>query len=147
MPMIGKLHKRGGARPQYDAMGMAKLLSSGNIWGGAADQIDLVVIEKQQTMPKQGIVSAFVLGYGAGLWEGICVALGIRYVIVRPRTWQTRMHRDISGDDPKEKSILVCQRLYPDVDLRRTERCRTYDDNKADSILIACYGLSELANY
>jgi len=112
--------------------------------------IDLVVLEKQQTMPAKlrgrrlGGASSGKIMYGFGLLHGILVGKGIRHVIVHPRTWRSKLLRDIPGDDNKGRSILAAQRLFPDVDLRRTERCRIPDHNKADSLLLAYYGMQWL---
>ena len=41
-------------------------------------------------------------------------------------------------------SILAAKRLYPTVSLKRTERCSNDDDNIADSLLLAAYGLKKV---
>ena len=105
----------------------------------------LVILEKQQSFHKQGVVSTFSTGQGYGLWEGILVGLGMRYEIVTAKAWQKDITKDVPGDDPKARSILACSRLFSDVDLRRTPRCTTPHDGKADSILIAWYGHNFLA--
>ena len=102
-----------------------------------------VVLEKQQPMPGQGVTSMFNVGRGYGLWEGIIAWLNSRYHIVHPRTWQKVMHRDVQGDDTKTRSILACQRMFPEHSLLRTPRCRKPDDNMADAILLAAWGIRE----
>lgn len=42
--------------------------------------------------------------------------------------------------DTKKMSFTASHRIFPTVDLRRTERCKNEDDNFADSLLIAEYG-------
>ncbi len=123
-----------GTKRDYSPADMAKILR------GALP--DLVVIEKQQSMPGQGVSSTFSTGRGFGLWEGICVGLHFRYVVVHPRTWQKVMCRDIQGDDTKARSILAAGRYFPGVDLRDTERCRKAHDGKCDAMLLALYGFS-----
>ena len=39
----------------------------------------------------------------------------------------------------KQKSIEVCHRLFPEIALKRTDRCRTESDGLAESALIALY--------
>lgn len=121
-----------GGKRAYDTTEMKSILES-------ADP-DMVVLEKQQAMPGQGVSSMFQIGLGFGLWQGIVIGLGFKIMIPHPRTWQKVMHRDIPGDDTKGRSILAAQRLFPDVDLRKSERARKPHDGKADSLLLAEYG-------
>lgn len=39
----------------------------------------------------------------------------------------------------KATSFNASRRLFPNVDLRRSEKCKNLDDNKSDSLLIAEY--------
>lgn len=136
--LIGK-----GGKREYDVTSMRCILT--------AASPDLIVLEKQQAMPtelhgrKQGTASSFSTGYGYGLWVGLISGLGYRSIIIHPRTWQAKLHRDIPGDSTKGRSIIACGRLFPGVDLRATERCRTPHDGKADSLLLAYYGSLEVA--
>ena len=41
--------------------------------------------------------------------------------------------------DPKPTSINAARRLFPNIDLRKNERCKKIDDNKVDSLLMAEY--------
>ena len=103
--------------------------------------IDLVVIEKQQARPApEGRGSIFSTGRGFGLLEGIVAALGYPYIIVHPKTWQKVMHAGVQGDNTKTRSILAAGRLFPDVDMRKTERCKKAHDGKAEALLLAMYG-------
>ena len=108
-----------------------------------------VVIEKQQAMAKgdaagrripQGAASSFSTGRGYGLWEGIVAGLEIPYLTVHPRTWQKVCHRDITGDNPKAKSIIAAGRIFTGVDLRKTTGCSVPHDGKADALMLAYYG-------
>jgi len=138
--MVGKGNKRA-----YDVTGMRNLLV--RLKGELTHPV--IVLEKQQAMPKsvqgrtQGVASTFNTGYGYGLWHGLIVGLGFRFAIVHPRTWQSKMHRDIPGDDTKGRSIIACHRLYPCHSLLRTERCKKPDHNMAEAILLAHYGIGQ----
>ncbi len=99
----------------------------------------LVVLEKQQAMPGQGVASMFSTGVGFGLWLGILAALKIRYEVVHPRTWQRALCRDIAGE-PKARALIAARRLFPGVDLRGSERSRKDHAGKVDALLIAYYG-------
>lgn len=131
-----------GSKCDYDVAAMRRIL--------AETAADLVILEKQQAMPgslhgrTQGTASSFSTGYGYGLWLGLIAGLGLRLVTVHPRTWQAKLCRDIPGDSTKARSIMAAGRLFPSVDLRATERCRKQHDGKADSLLLAYYGLQML---
>ena len=97
------------------------------------------VIEAQHPMPKQGTVSTFSLGKVFGALRMALAACGIPYQVVPAQTWQKAV--GISGKlgDTKRQSVAVAQRLFPDVDLRATPRCRKAHDGLADALLIAEY--------
>jgi len=101
---------------------------------------DVAVIEKQQAMPGQGGSSMFSIGVGFGLLRGVCAARAMRVLIPHPRTWQKVMLRDIPGTDTKARALIAAQRLFPNVDLRATERCRKPHSGKVDALLLAEYG-------
>lgn len=124
----------GRSRREYDVPAMRDALR------GLGPDAAFVTIEKQQAMPGQGGTSMFSVGLGMGLWVGLVVGLGFPYQVVHPRTWRKAMCRDVPGEDPKGRSILAAQRLFPDVDLRKSERARKPDHNKADALLLASYG-------
>jgi len=144
-----------GSKRDYDAAAMRKWLANlgypdfTNYEGGHLD--DRVIsfpakpklfacIEKQQSMPEQGVASTFKTGYGYGLWLGLLTGLEIPFRVVHPRTWKKGMLRDLPGDDQKGRSILAAQRMFPGVDLKRTPRCKGPDHNICEAILIAVFG-------
>jgi len=94
---------------------------------------DLVVIERQQAMPRQGVSSTFKIGYGAGLYLGICIALGLRVTVVHPRVWQREMYQGAEGEG-KDRSLFVARLLFPTADLPRGK------SGRADALLLAEYG-------
>lgn len=109
-------------------------------WDVGAGPIKGLVIEMpfaSKLTPKE---ASFSLGYNFGTWEAITMSLGIPYIRALPRVWMKSMHagQPVSMDT-KTKSIRTVQQLLPDVDLRRTQRSKKYDDNKADAILLAAY--------
>jgi len=121
-----------GSRRVYDVKSMKDILDGhDNLY---------ITLEKQGPMPAQGTVSTFSIGRGFGLWEGIIVGLGYAYTIVHPRTWKKVMIVDVPGVDIKTKSVLVAQRLFPDVNLKRTERCKKASPDFAEALLLAEYG-------
>lgn len=97
-------------------------------------------LERVNAMPKQGVVSMFDFGKNFGFIQGLLTAYSIPYELVTPQKWKKEFQ--ITGD--KNSSIAVCKRLFPDVDLRRTERCRKDDDNSAEALLLAEYARRKL---
>ena len=101
----------------------------------------LVTVEKSQPLPPKfgGGISNYHRGCSTG-WAWMLTGLGIRFQLPPSRQWQKVMHLGTSGDDTKQKSIVAAQRLFPDVSLRRTEKCRKLDDGLADALLLAEFG-------
>ena len=100
----------------------------------------IVCIEKVGAMPGQGVTSMFNFGKSAGYIEGVLAALGIPYQLIVPRKWKSEF--GLNGS--KDNSIEVCKRLFPDVSLRRTDRCRKDDDGMAEALLMAEYARRKL---
>lgn len=94
-----------------------------------------VVLEHVSAMPGQGVVSMFTFGTGWGRIMGVLDALRIPYELVKPQKWKKAF--SVTGD--KNSSIAVAKRLYPGIDLRRTERSRKDDDGLAEALLMAEY--------
>lgn len=98
--------------------------------------------------------ATFAFGEINGYLKGILTALGCPYTLIQPKLWQKEIwqNQDMvyvskvnkNGDskrvvDTKNTSYNAARRLFPEVDLRKTEKCKKYDDNKVDSILITEY--------
>lgn len=106
----------------------------------ANDEHILAAVEKVGAMPGNGSVSMFNFGKSAGYIEGVLTALGIPYQLVPPRRWKAAF----SLTNDKGRSIEVCKKLFPGVDLKRTERCKVDSDGKAEALLIAEWGRRNL---
>jgi len=100
----------------------------------------MIWIEKAFPMQKQGLSSTFKTGQGFGLWEGICIGLGIKYDIVSPRAWQKEVLADMPAGDPKARSMGKCQRIFPEIPLKLPKGRKLTMDGRADSAMIAYYG-------
>jgi len=100
-------------------------------------------VEKAQTMPKQGIVSAFNYGKHFGEILAILALLEIPYSLVAPTRWTSVMHRNcgVPSSDPKRKSRVIAQRLYPSESFLATDRSKIPHEGMVDAILIARWGL------
>ena len=97
-------------------------------------------LEHVGAMPGQGVTSMFHFGENFGYIKGLLEAFEIPYELVRPQKWKKEF--SITGE--KNSSIEVCNRLFPGVDLRRTERCRKDDDGLAEALLMAEYARRRL---
>ena len=91
-------------------------------------------------MPGQGVTSMFSFGKSAGFIEGVLQALRIPYQLIPPQKWK----KEFGLNSSKQKSIDVCKKLFPNVSLRRTERCTTDHDGMAESLLMAEYARRKL---
>lgn len=101
------------------------------------------VVEHVHAMPKQGVSSTFKFGANYGGVLTILQALQIPYRLVRPVEWKRRL----LGPEltvGKQGAVAFAMEHYPDLDLRRNERCRIPHDGKADALCLAHYGLAGL---
>ena len=101
--------------------------------------------------------ATFAFGEINGLLKGLLITTGIPYQLVQPKQWQKEIwiNQDMVVDhkkvivkgveqnrkevNTKQTSLNAARRLFPDIDLRKTERCKKPDDNKCDSLLICEY--------
>ena len=97
-------------------------------------------LEKVGAMPKQGLASTFNFGTSFGFIQGVLTAYHIPYQLVPPQTWK----KAFSLTSDKQTSINVCKRLFPDVNLLPTPRCRKESDGLAESLLQAEYARRKL---
>jgi len=97
-------------------------------------------VEKVGAMPGQGVVSMFSFGKSAGFIEGVLQAFGIPYQLILPQTWK----KEFSLNKSKDKSVEVCKRLFPGVNLLATPRCKKEHDGMAEALLMAEYARRKL---
>jgi len=101
--------------------------------------------------------ATFSFGEINGLLKGILITAGIPYQLIQPKQWQKEIwiNQDLVVDykkvtvkgveqtrkevNTKQTSFNAAKRLFPNVDLRKSERCKNWDDNKVDSLLICEY--------
>ena len=93
-------------------------------------------VEKVGAMPGQGVTSMFNFGKSFGYILGTLEVCSVPYQLVPPQKWK----KEYSLGHDKGESIAVCRRLFPEVSLLPTERCRTESDGMAEALLIAEYG-------
>lgn len=100
-------------------------------------------VEKVGAMPRQGVSSTFNFGKSAGYIEGVLSALGIGFQLVPPVKWKREF--SLIGKD-KRASVATCRKLFPGLDLKRTDRCRTESDGEAEAVLICLYAMRHFGN-
>ena len=94
-------------------------------------------IEAVHSISGQGIASSFKFGTSYGWLLGMLDTIGIPYQPVTPQKWK----KEFGLNSDKAASVEVCKRLYPNVNLLRTERSRKEDDGMAEALLMATYAM------
>ena len=97
-------------------------------------------LEKVGAMPGQGVVSMFNFGQSVGYIKGVLEAFAIPYQEVSPQRWKKEF--GITSD--KSTAVEVCRKLFPDVSLLATERCKKPHDGMAEALLMAEYARRKL---
>lgn len=92
-------------------------------------------IERVHSQPNNGVKAAFTFGENYGYIQGLLTAYKIPYQTIPPQTWK----KEFSITSDKSSSIECAKRLFPTVDLRRTDKCTKPHDGIAESLLIAEY--------
>ena len=98
----------------------------------------VAVIERQQSMPKQGVASTFKTGLNFGVLIGALKARQIPIELVTAPTWKRTVLAGTARD--KKAAIEHCARRFPQIELI-PERGRTPHDGIADALCIAEFGL------
>jgi hypothetical protein len=100
---------------------------------------EFAILEAQGARPGQGVTSTFAIGFGFGCLAQLLASARIPHEVVRPQLWQREFA--IAGSaNTKQAALAVAQRLFPGVDLRATERCRTPHQGVVDALLMAEFG-------
>lgn len=110
----------------------------------------VVALEEPGSRPGQSAQSVMTSGRNHGRIEGALVTLarirmGLRYDLVRPQAWQKALGIAGKDADPKARSIALCQRLLPAIDLTCHGRFKKPHDGIADAACLALYALRVLA--
>jgi hypothetical protein len=102
-------------------------------WLRSGPMPDHAFIERAQAMPKQGGSSGFLYGRAVGALEACVIGCQIPLTIIESSAWKKYhglLHRE------KEDSRQRALHLFPG----RAELLRKLDHNRAEALLIACYG-------
>lgn len=135
MPIVGVKTAKGN-KNEYDIPAIIEWIRSMQDIGIPK----MVILEKAQAFPGQGVVSMFGIGQGYGLMKGIIAALGLPYMVVAPKTWQKEMFKGMPQQDTKQASVLTAQRLFPQTRFVGTERSKKLHNGMTDAALMAYYG-------
>ena len=131
----------------------------GDILHGIKDRYPNVVciMEEIHAIFGSSAKATFSFGEINGLLKGLLIANKIPYHLIQPKKWQSEIwdfkdmvvsykNVTIRGKEVQKKEVNTKQtsanaakRIFPNVDFRKSERCKKIDDNKVDSLLIAEY--------
>lgn len=97
-------------------------------------------LEKVGAMPGQGVTSMFNFGVSYGYIKGVLEAYRIPYQEIPPQRWK----KEFGLNSDKAASVEVCRKLFPDVNLLATPRCKKAHDGMAEALLMAEYARRKL---
>lgn len=97
-------------------------------------------LEKVGAMPGQGVVSMFSFGKSVGYIKGVLESFGIPYQEISPQKWK----KEFSLTSDKAQSAEICSRLFPNISLLATPRCKKPHDGMAEALLMAEYARRKL---
>lgn len=103
-------------------------------------QAVMCCLEKVGAMPGQGVVSMFNFGQSVGYIKGVLESFRIPYQEITPQKWK----REFGLTSDKAKSAEVCRKLFPDIELLATPRCKKPHDGMAEALLMAEYARRKL---
>lgn len=110
-----------------------------------------VVIENVHAIHGSSASSTWNFSKIASALETLLYAYNVPFTKVQPKVWQKEMWQGVTLqtkksstgktqiNDTKAMSEVAAKRLFPNIDLRRSSRCKTSDHNKVDALLIAEY--------
>lgn len=122
---------------EFDAYALADMITEIRAQHSSSTNRILCAVEKVHAMPKQGVSSTFKFGVTYGKILGLLSARLIPFELVTPQAWTKVMLAGEKKDDKKDRAKIVAQRLFPEMDLRASERSTTVHSGMADAILIA----------
>ena len=82
----------------------------------------------------------FNFGQSVGYIKGVLEAFKIPYQEITPQKWK----REFCLNSDKAASAEVCRKLFPEVSLLASERCKKPHDGMAEALLMAEYARIKL---
>ena len=104
--------------------------------------IEMVAIEKVQSLPRDGHVGAFRFGFSYGVARATVEALGFSHTLIRPQEWMKVMHQGTrDNDDKKARSFERATQLWPSevTNFFASARCKKPHSGLVEAALIARY--------
>jgi crossover junction endodeoxyribonuclease RuvC len=95
--------------------------------------IEHAFVEKVGPRPKEGVSSCFRFGHACGALYATLAVMAIPTTFVLPRTWQAHHHIGPTPDAARQRAVQLFPQIAPRL-------ARKADANRADALLIACYG-------
>ena len=92
-----------------------------------------VIVEQVNAMPGQGVTSMFNFGQSFGVLKGICSAMQLSMIFVRPAKWKKYFGLIKTEKDASRTKVIE---IFPYIS---SELSRKKDSNKADAVLIASF--------
>lgn len=135
MPVQAKTHGKGN---ELDAYRLADIFDECIGLANEAGERLVVILERVNAMPGQGVSSMFSFGMSYGEVRGAAKAMGLGVKYVTPQKWKRQ-----AGlvKKPKEAALGLVIETWPD---RRDLFARKKDVGRADAALIALYGKVEV---
>ena len=99
----------------------------------SVEKVDHIYIERQQAMPRQGVVSTFKLGYGFGQISSTCAHSKVPFSLVSPAKWK----RALALPKDKDAARRLAQQWFPAL----SEQLKLKKhEHRAEALLIAKFG-------
>lgn len=98
------------------------------------------MVERVNSMPQQGIASAFQFGVGFGSVLSVLQALGVAIEFVRPTEWK-KSYGLGGANKAKHQALNKARLLYPEAELHLAKH-----DGRAEALLIARYAVTRRRN-
>lgn len=116
------------SKRQINAAELANILIKENI-----GEDDKIILESVSAMPGQGVTGMFSFGQSFGVIKGVCAALKLPVILVRPVKW--KKHFNLLNSE-KDASRTKAIEIFPYFS---SNLAKKKDSNKADAILIASF--------
>lgn len=97
----------------------------------------------QELKKTDGRVGSVTMGKNFGILIGQIAALGWKYVITPPRSWQAIVHQGITGPTAKIRSYNFVKTIFPEIDV--SKRGGGFDNDLCDALCIAYYCRKKLS--
>ena len=75
-------------------------------------KIKTVCIERSQVYPHDGKASAFTNGQNLGRLEGVMIAMGISFDLIKPKMWQKHMICSPKYHDTKRRALVSANKVF-----------------------------------